>query len=222
MSEQPLIDRLREMILEGDLHPGERVTEIGISERLGVSRTPVRNVLPVLAAEGLLSPVGRRGFAVTDFSDQESMDALELRALLEGQAARMVARQGASPALLEKLAECLAEGDALLIGRRVEINQYSAYGSLNARFHELIIEAAGSNMLSAFIDRLNRFPFVHPGHIVFDRYSAEQAFDLLFKAHGQHHAIYDAIVSRDGARAEELFREHAVGQRMSMFDKRRG
>lgn len=221
MAEQPLIDRLREMILEGQLLPGERVTEAGIAERLGVSRTPVRNVLPVLASEGLLSPVGRRGYAVSDFSNQESMEALELRALLEGYAARLLARRGASEALLKRLKDCLIAGDKLLTGRRVETSQYGPYGAMNAQFHNLIVEGAESAILSSFLDRTNRFAFVHPGQIVFDKYSPEQAFDLLFNAHGQHHAIFDAIVSRDGARAEEIFREHAVGQRKSMFDKRR-
>lgn len=221
MPEPPLIDRLREMILEGELKPGERVPEAGLAERLGVSRTPVRNVLPVLAAEGLLTPVGKRGYAVAAFDDRASVDALEMRATLEGLAARMVARTGAPPELLAQLRQCLAEGDAILGGRSIALSQHSRYGAMNARFHDLIVEAAGDPLLATFIERLKRVPFVDPATIAFDNYTPEQAFDLLFRAHGDHHAIVDAIADRDASRAESLFREHATGQRASMFDKRR-
>ena len=75
MSDQPLATRIREMILQGHLKPGERVTELGLAERLGLSRTPIRGVLPSLAAEGFLKAVGKRGFAVAQFSDRESFEA---------------------------------------------------------------------------------------------------------------------------------------------------
>ena len=60
--------RIRELIVEGALPPGTRVAEAAIAERLGVSRTPVRNALPALASEGLLEPVGKRGYAVRNFT----------------------------------------------------------------------------------------------------------------------------------------------------------
>src|SRR5688572_6800620 len=103
MADAPLTKRLREMILSGELQPGQRITEAWLADRLGVSRTPVRNVLPGLAAEGYLEPVGRRGFAVKDFSESESWEALELRSLLEGHAARLVAQNGASSELMAQL-----------------------------------------------------------------------------------------------------------------------
>src|SRR5689334_13009586 len=97
------MNHLKEMILSGQLAPGERVTEQALAERLGVSRTPIRHILPSLASQGFLKPVGRRGFAVSSFSDQESWEALELRAMLEGQAARLLAQRGAAPEMLARL-----------------------------------------------------------------------------------------------------------------------
>ncbi len=79
-----MVVKVREMILTGLLPPGSRVTEAGLADQLKVSRTPVRNVLPALAKEGLLVAVGRRGFAVKAFTAQESLTALELRSVLEG------------------------------------------------------------------------------------------------------------------------------------------
>jgi len=220
MAETPLLSQLRQMILEGRLAPGERVTEAGLAERLGLSRTPIRNVLPALATEGYLKPVGRRGFAVAEFNDAESTEALELRAVLEGQAGRMLARKGASPELLEALDHCLAQGDALFAKGQLDAEDKDSYGAMNARFHDLIVEGAGAPILSSLVERLNRVPFVAPGIIVLDHDDEASVFRLLYLAHGHHHAIVVAIRQRDSARVEMLFREHANAQRQSTFELR--
>ena len=69
--------RIRELIVEGTLTPGTRVAEAAIAERLGVSRTPVRNALPALASEGLLQPAGKRGYAVRNFTTEDSYRATD-------------------------------------------------------------------------------------------------------------------------------------------------
>jgi GntR family transcriptional regulator of vanillate catabolism len=209
------------MILAGELAPRTRVTEAALAEQLGVSRTPVRNVLPTLAAEGLLAPVGRRGFAVKAFSAQESWEALELRAFLEGHAARLLALKGASPEVLEALEDCLAEGDRLFDKRHLVIEDEERYGAMNARFHRTVVDAAEAPLAAGMIERLNMAPFVAPSVIVFEAVGLKTAFDLLFCAHGCHHAIVDAIRSGDGHRAEALFREHAQQQRLSLLARRR-
>lgn len=220
MAETPLLSSLRQMILEGRLAPGERVTEAGLAERLGLSRTPIRNVLPALAAEGYLKPVGRRGFAVAAFNDAESTEALELRAVLEGQAGRMLARKGASPEVLEALDACLAEGDALFAKGQLDAEDKVKYGEMNARFHDLIVDGAGAPILRSLVERLNRVPFVAPGIIVLDHDDEASVYRLLYLAHGHHHAIVEAIRQRDSARVEMLFREHANAQRQSTFELR--
>ena len=214
LAENGTIVRIRELILSGALPPGSRVTEIGLAERLNVSRTPVRNVLPALAREGLLEPVGRRGYAVRGFTLVESLEALDVRAMLEGFAARRVAEAGADAALLAALGDCLAEGDAIFAKGRLDAEDEDAYGQMNARFHALIFDAARSPLLNDLYDRVRQAPFVAPGAIAFNRLDLIKAFALLFYAHGQHHAIVDAIASGDGARAEGLFREHANPQRL--------
>jgi GntR family transcriptional regulator, vanillate catabolism transcriptional regulator len=220
MTETSLLTRLRQMILEGELAPGERLTETALAERLGVSRTPIRNVLPALAADGFLQVVGRRGFAVAAFSDKESLEALELRALLEGEAARTIARRGAPAEVLEALDACLAEGDAILRGGRLADDGTDRYGEMNARFHAIIIAASGLSLLPAIIDRLNRVPFVSPSSMAFDRLDEAEIYGNLFRGHGHHHAIVEALRHRDALRAEMLFREHANEQRHSLFDRR--
>jgi GntR family transcriptional regulator, vanillate catabolism transcriptional regulator len=219
-AEAPLMSRVREMILSGELAPGQRVTEEGLAERLGVSRTPVRNILPSLASQGFLQPIGRRGFAVRAFSDKEIWDALELRSILEGQAARLLAQKGAAAAVLTALEGCLEAGDRLFEKRELDYDDEERYGAMNQEFHRIIVQACDSPMLEMFVERLNLVPFVAPAVVVFNQVGCRQAFDLLFRAHGCHHAIVEAIRQRDGARAEALFREHAYHQRFSMFARR--
>src|SRR5205807_457853 len=93
---------------------GERVAEAPLAERLGMSRTPVRQALPVLAQEGLLAEHQTRGYVVRGFSTADVLDAIDLRGVLEGLAARRVAERGVSRTLLQALRVCLAEGDQIL------------------------------------------------------------------------------------------------------------
>ena len=201
--------RLREMILRGDLGPGERLAEVALAERLGVSRTPIRQALPALAREGLLSAAGRRGYVVRSFSPQDVVDAIETRGLLEGLAARRVAERGASSELLEKLKACLAEGDSILGKRRFESADEQRYGEMNGRFHTLIVEGAASRILADTLAHNDHVPFASARAVAFSRDPAV-LLPVLNYAHRQHHAIVQALENREAARVEALMREHAA------------
>lgn len=212
----PTIVQLREMILNGELDPGERVKEAQIAEQLGVSRTPVRQALPVLAQEGLLVRAGNRGYAVRSFTHGESSQALRLRGALEGFAARLHAEQGASAALLDAMRACLAAGDELLAPRLMNSAIQIEYAQMNARFHELLVSGTDSPLLETFVSRCNLVAFVSPGSVAFGHADRRLSADLLTYAHRQHHAIVDAIRERQPDRAEFLCREHIVTQEHSM------
>lgn len=211
-----IVLRIREMILHGELGPGERLREVALAERLGVSRTPIRQALPVLAREGLLVTSGARGFAVRAFTRAESVDAVRIRAALEGLAAKAAANGPHARDLVARLDPLLEEGDRLLQPRVHSDELELRYGSLNGRFHDAIIQAARKSLLIDLIARCNVVPFTDPGLITFERLPPQKIVDLLFYAHRQHHAITDAINGRDGARAEMLLREHAMTQEASM------
>lgn len=123
--------QLREMFLRGELAPGARAREADLAARLGISHTPVRQALPALAQEGLLVRSGQRGFAVR----ASSSEALRLRSVLEGFAARQLAEPGAPPALLASLRETLQTGDTLFTTRTFNDDDEVKYGEMNARFH---------------------------------------------------------------------------------------
>src|SRR5690348_15903994 len=112
--------RIREMILRGELAPGARVAEAPLAEMLGISRTPVRQALPLLAQEGLLTEHETRGYVVRAFTAADIVDAIDLRAIIEGLAARRVAEHGASKTFLRELRECLEDGDAIFRKRHIE------------------------------------------------------------------------------------------------------
>src|SRR6201987_4734457 len=100
---------LRDMILQGGLRPGERISELQAVEITGVSRTPVRMALVRLEEEGLLEAIPSGGFMVKAFSERDILDSFELRGPLEGLAARFAPKRGFSSRDLEPLKECLSE-----------------------------------------------------------------------------------------------------------------
>jgi GntR family transcriptional regulator of vanillate catabolism len=216
MAEIPVAQRIRELILSGELPQGARVAEAAIAERLGVSRTPVRNVIPALAAEGLLEPVGRRGYAVRRFSVEDSFRATEMRCLLEGYAAREVAARGGSGEVVAELRDCLAEGDRIFAkGHIVEADE-EAYARMNRRFHDVIVRAADDPLLTDLIQRVYSVPFVAPGVVAFNRIPRDDIFPILNSGHHQHHAIVDAIEAGQADLAEMLMRGHSGPARKSL------
>jgi GntR family transcriptional regulator, vanillate catabolism transcriptional regulator len=201
--------QIREMILRGELGPGERVTEEGLAERLQMSRTPVRAALPALAREGLLTPSETRGYFVRAFSTQDVIDAIDVRGMLEGMGARLLAERGVPPATLHALETCLVEGDRIFEKPGFAEGDGSAYAAMNTRFHAIIVAAAGSRVVSDAITANDHVPFAAAGAVAFDKMPADFMFELLRYAHRQHHAIAQALANRQGSRVEALMREHA-------------
>lgn len=202
------IVRIREMILRGELGAGERVAEAPLAELLGMSRTPVRQALPVLAQEGLLTQHETRGYVVRGFSSADILDAIDLRGLLEGLAARRVAEQGASRTLLQALHVCLAEGDQILAEGHVADKAEALYVDMNVRFHQLIVLECRSTIIQQALERNARIPFAGPQALAFDKTSLERMHEMMAYAHRQHHYIVSALERGESSRVEALMREH--------------
>ena len=195
--------------------PGARVAEAAIAERLGVSRTPVRNALPALASEGLLEPAGKRGFAVRNFTVEDSYRATEIRCVLEGYAAReLAAREDRGP-IVSQLRETLGEGDKIFAKGHVVKDDEDAYATMNRRFHDLIVGGARDPLLGDLIHRVYSVPFVAPNVVAFKRIPLEEIYPILMSGHHQHHAIVDAIEEGQADLAETLMRGHSSPARRS-------
>lgn len=201
--------RLRELIVGGELKPGSRIAELALVDLLGASRTPIRMALVRLQEEGLLEALPNGGFAVKDFSEADIHDAIEVRGTLEGLAARLAAERGVTSVLLAEARDCIARIDELLAQPHLTEDSFNGYVAQNGRFHDLLNEMAGSELVSRQLDRAKTLPFASPNGFVLARSTGPGARDTLVVAQAQHRAVLDAIVQREGARAEALMREHA-------------
>ena len=158
--------KLREFILNGEVKAGERMSELALVERLGVSRTPIRSALARLEQEGLLRALPTGGFAVNAFNERDIHAAIEIRGTLEGLAARLAAERGVSAAELVDLKQCVSELDELVFERGVTVDNFSSYAKLNEQFHAIIIDLADSAVLSRQIARAIALPFASAGAFV--------------------------------------------------------
>jgi GntR family transcriptional regulator, vanillate catabolism transcriptional regulator len=198
---------LRQRILAGALPGGTRLAEVALAEELGISRTPIRAALSRLAEEALLERKGA-GFIVRRFDLADVVDAIELRGVLEGTAARLAAERGALASDLAEAHEILSEIDKALRGAL----DLDAYSTLNSRFHALLSAMAQSPVLQTEIARISGLPFAAPSAFIEDT-RARQLAATLTLAQSQHRALIEAITAREGARAEALAREHARAAR---------
>jgi GntR family transcriptional regulator, vanillate catabolism transcriptional regulator len=197
---------LRQMLLRGEFKPGERLAELTLVPRLGASRTPVRLALDRLAHEGLLEPLPTAGFRVREFALADIWDAIELRGVLEGTAARLAAERLADPEQLATLRRCCREASGLL---PMTLDRFIRYIELNELFHAELWRLPGSRMLLRSIENLLALPFAAPGALVFSDGGQVHSEIESVVAIEQHRAILDAIERREGTRAEAVAREHA-------------
>lgn len=201
-----LVRRLREMVLSGAISPGARMNEVRLAEELGTSRTPVRAALGVLAGEGLLDYAARRGYRVRTPALRELDDAFQLRAVLEGLAARQVAEGGGLPPEQERAARAALEaGDRVLASKRsLDAAAIAAYRLANVRFHEALLAASGNALLDRMVRMTLALPLAALDHI--PRFTRDE----LRRRHDDHHRVFEAVAARDGWRAEMLMREHVL------------
>ncbi len=202
---------LREMVLMGEFKPGERIFEVPIAEKLGVSRTPIRLALERLAQEGLLETAGSGGgFTIREFTIRDIWDAIEARGVLEGAAARLAAERLDDAQELDKIRRINDELDrisqpyVLGSGKAATSDVIVAYADLNVAFHSGLVDLAKSPMLRWAVERINLIPFATPGAVIMPK--AAEGFTI---AQEQHRAILDALQNKEGARVESLAREHA-------------
>jgi len=201
--------QLRELILNGEIHPGERVSELGIVERLGVSRTPIRLALARLQEEGLVECLPTGGFMVREFTEADIIDAIDLRGVLEGMAARRCAERRPSRNDLAEVRDCLGSLDALVHRRELSMDDFSDYIRLNERFHGLLVELSNSPVIQRSIERMLHMPFAQPGAFVLVQSELPESREILFIAQDHHRSIVEAIEASEPERAEMLAREHS-------------
>lgn len=191
-----LLGRLRDMIVEGELAPGTRLRERELTEWLGVSRTPLREALKVLAAEKLIELTPNRGARIAVLSEAEIQDMFELMGALEGLAGRLAAARVSEADLLE------LQAMHLQMRAHYVRKDLPAYFRLNQAIHRRIVVAAGNPLLTQSYDQL-------AGRIRRPRFLASQwSAQRWAQAIDEHEGIMAALAARDGALLARLLEAH--------------
>jgi GntR family transcriptional regulator, vanillate catabolism transcriptional regulator len=201
--------QLRELILSGDLPGGQRIAELAVVQRLGMSRTPIRAALQRLEQEGLLSALSGGGFVVKSFSESDIFDAIELRGTLEGLQVRRAAERGVAVGVLTEARQCLEQIDEVLGQSSLTDEAWSNYVRLNEHFHALLTELCNSPVIAHQLERVLSLPFASASAFVVSQANTRYARDMLIVAQDQHRQVLDAIAQGEGARAEAIMREHS-------------
>ena len=186
---------IRERITSGSLPRGARVHQEDLAEELGVSRTPVREALRRLAAEGLVEMRTNRGARVADVDQHGMRVSYEARTVIEPGAARLAAGQ--------QLEDPLARMRAAVAAQRRSLRNVQRSFEANREFHLALAAASGNEFLSQFAERLW---VARIGETIYERQVQTQERMLLDVR--EHEQILEAIEAGDGRRAESLTRRH--------------
>ena len=195
-----VLERLRGLILTGEYGPQERLIEEQLAERLGVSRTPIRQALTMLEAEGLVELAPNRGATVCSFTVEDVWDIYDLRAVLEGHAARRAAsriRKGE----LARLRGLALEMEGLPGRFADHEEEIRALVALNQEFHGVIVEASRNKRLQRLINRTVEIP------LMFKAFFWYTPHERVISNH-YHRQILHALEDGDADRAEIVMREH--------------
>ena len=190
---QDVADRLRQQIFARQLEPGSWVDEMKLGAEYGISRTPMREALKVLAVEGLVTLKAGRGAYVTEMSRDDVAQVYHLLALLESDAAAHVAAQGS--------AEQREELDALHHQLEKQVRQRDAFFATNERFHMALLRMAGNRWAEQLVTDLRKVMKLNRHHSLFKQ-------GRLAESLAEHRALMKAIQTKDGAAAARLMRAH--------------
>jgi GntR family transcriptional regulator, vanillate catabolism transcriptional regulator len=206
--QQVVVDRLREMIMTGELGGGERLLEIPLSAQLNVSRTPLREALIILAEDGLVEYRPNRGYVVRNFTLDYIMDAYDVRESLEGLACRLAAERGIDDATFAEMDAVLREGDRILFHDGLKEEMRIPLREINDTFHRFIIAASGNTMIGTALSSANNIPYASSRVAHWFEEGDVDGLSQLRAFHAQHHALLRAIRAGQGYRAETIMRSH--------------
>ena len=188
-------EAIREAILDGSLAPGSRLKEAQLARELGISRTPIREALLLLQSDGLIETMPNRGATVRCYAPADLDELYQLRAVLEGHAAR-VAADRIGPDELAILRESCQRFDGLR-----GVGDIKALVAENQLFHETILRATGSDRLIEMVRKVVDVPLVYRSFLW---YSDEQR---LISGH-YHRQIASALEARNTERVESIMKAH--------------
>lgn len=190
---EEVAEQLRQRIFRRELEPGSWIDELKIAEEFGISRTPLREALKVLAAEGLVTMKVRRGAYVTEMSEKDLRDVYHLLSLLESDAAGVVAER-ATPEQQQTLRDLHAELESAAGNRE-------AFFSVNESFHMALLDMADNRWRSQMVADLRKVMKLNRHNSLFKQGRIEDSLS-------EHRAILDAMLSRDAEGTRRAMQAH--------------
>jgi len=190
---EEVAELLRQRIFKRELEPGSWIDELKLAEEYGISRTPLREALKVLAAEGLVTMKMRRGAYVTEVSEKDLTDVYHLLSLLESDAAGVVA-QSATDAEMEELKTLHTELEAAA-------NDRDRFFALNERFHMRLLEIADNRWRNQMVADLRKVMKLNRHNSLFKAGRIEESL-------AEHRAIMKALAARDPKTTSVRMHEH--------------
>ncbi|AJE38736.1 GntR family transcriptional regulator [Streptomyces nodosus] len=201
-----VIAEMRRRIIKGDIEPGAPLSELALADEFGVSRTPVREALKQLQTEGLVEIRPRVGTFVTIPSRREITELFEMKELLEGAAARLLAQRGRVPEI-DSLERNLREAD-----EAVERDDRERYAELVHEFHDLLVAGADNTKLQAHYRMLmNQLAYSRLVNTSLSQPGRATQSDR------EHHVVLELILAKDGDSAEHVMREHVRASRRALL-----
>jgi DNA-binding GntR family transcriptional regulator len=194
---EEVAELLRQRIFNRELEPGSWIDELKLAEEYGISRTPLREALKVLAAEGLVTMKVRRGAYVTEVSEKDLADVYHLLSLLESDAVGVVAER-ASDAQLAELEALHAELEAAAAPGKVDRAHYVA---INERFHMRILALADNRWRDQMVADLRKV-------MKLNRHNSLLKSGRIAESLTEHRAIMEALARRDANSAVKRMQEH--------------
>ena len=201
-----VFNTLRQAILRGDLKPGERLMEIKLAKRLGVSRTPIREAIRMLELEGLVVMIPRRGAAVAQITKQDLEDVLEVRCSLEELAVELACTR-ITGSELDRLHRALKDFESAC-----DTNDVTALAEKDVAFHDIIFESTGNQRLIQLLNNLREQMYRYRLEYLKD----ESSHDKLLQ---EHRTIEMDIRNHDVAAARQHIKEHIYNQAMCVSQK---
>jgi len=192
---ETVVDRLRDLIVQGELAPESKLNERVLAEKLGTSRTPLREAIKFLASEGLVELLPNRGAVVAPLKPEKMKEVFVVLGALEALAGDLACRNATESDIAEIRA---LHYHMLAHHARGELAQYFRY---NQQIHTRIIDCAGNATLAQSWRSLN-------AHVKRARYLANLSRERWDKAVKEHEEMIEALVKRDGARLQALLRDH--------------
>lgn len=190
-------DTIRSMIVSGELSPGEQLIEEALAERCGVSRTPVRDALRRLESDMLVQRNDTQRTFVADWSLDDMADMFELRAMLEGHAAKLAAER-MDDAALEQLRMCNSRLRSVVKANSPDIDLFL---ELNREFHATVLKTAASRRLATLLATLIEQPVIW-------RTAHHYGVDELVRSSAEHDELLAAFARKDAAWAQSIMSGH--------------